>query len=298
MNPIAGTPARLVCFILATFSGTASANPPQPLGCLIEPFRITDVGSQIIGVIESLDVERGDVVRKGQVIAELRSDVERAAVAIASSRVESNAEIQAATAAKVLADQKLKRTRELVAQEFLSKQALDQAQSEADVAHQRLAQAREQKRIWQRELQLAQAQLELRRIRSPSDGVIAERYLSPGERVEEKPIVRVATIDPLRVEVVLPAALFGSVRVDDTLMVTPDTPNSVPRLGKIVLVDRLVDGPSNTFRVRLALSNPGGELPAGVRCTVDLGLEQLRSSPSAPAGVPAMRRGIEDRKAF
>jgi multidrug efflux pump subunit AcrA (membrane-fusion protein) len=128
--------------------------------------------------------------------------------------------------------------------------------------------------------------------------VIAERYMSPGERVEEKPIVRVATIDPLRVEVVLPAALFGLVRLDDTLMVTPDTPNTAPRPAKIVLVDRLLDGPSNTFRVRLALSNPGGELPAGVRCTVDLGLENVRSLPPAPAGVPVMRRGIEERKAF
>jgi RND family efflux transporter MFP subunit len=298
MNGIAIMPSKIAFFVLATVSGATFAAPPQPLGCLIEPFRITDVGSQVIGVIESLGVERGDMVRKGQVIAELRSDVERAAVAIASSRVESSAEIQAATAAKLLADQKLKRTRELVAQEFLAKQTLDQAQSEADVADQRLAQAREQKRIWQRELQLAQAQLELRRIRSPSDGVIAERYLSPGERMEEKPIVRVATIDPLRVEVVLPAALFGSVRVDDTLMVTPDTANTAPRPGKIIVVDRLVDGPSNTFRVRLALSNPGGELPAGVRCSVDLGLEKVRSSPPPPAGAPAVRRGIEERKSF
>jgi hypothetical protein len=41
----------------------------------------------------------------------------------------------------------------------------------------------------------------------------------------------------------------------------------------VVLVDPLIDGPSNTFRARLELPNAKYEVPAGLRCTVDLGLE-------------------------
>jgi RND family efflux transporter MFP subunit len=282
--------ARAVFFVLAGVSGSALAGrASQPLGCLIEPYRVTDVGSQVIGVIESIHVERGEWVRKGQVIAMLRSDVERAAVAIAASRVQGEAEVQAALAAKALADQKLERSKQLVDREFLSKQALDQGRAEAEVAQQKLAQVLEQKRLWERELELAQAQLELRRIRSPSDGVIADRYLSPGERIEEKPIVRIATIDPLRVEVVLPSALFGTIRIGDRLTIAPDVPNAAPRSGRVVLVDKLVDGPSNTFRVRLALANPRGELPAGVRCRADLGADAVNASSPAGARPPALR---------
>ena len=38
----------------------------------------------------------------------------------------------------------------------------------------------------------------------------------------------------------------------------------------MTLVDKLVDGPSNTFRVRLEMRNPGSVLPAGLRCSADL----------------------------
>ena len=279
----------LLASVIVLFGPSIAARPMQPLGCLIEPYRVTDVGSQVIGVIESIHVERGEWVRKGQVIAMLRADVERAAVAVALSRVQGEAEVQAATAAKALADQKYERSKQLVEREFLARQALDQGRAEAEVAQQKLAQALEQKRVWERELSLALAQLELRRIRSPSDGVIAERFLSPGERVEEKPIVRVATIDPLRVEVVLPAALFGTLRMGDRLMIAPDVPNVMPRPGRVVLVDKLVDGPSNTFRVRLALANPKGDLPAGIRCKADLGAEGMSASMPAKVRPSAAR---------
>ena len=45
----------------------------------------------------------------------------------------------------------------------------------------------------------------------------------------------------------------------------------MPLEAKVLLVDRLVDGASNTFRVRLTLPNAHQELPAGLRCKADLG---------------------------
>lgn len=283
------TALRIAWAIAAAASGTpavAQSAPPPPakaLGCLIEPFSVADVGSQVIGVIQSVHVERGDYIRKGQLIAQLRSDIERAAVAVAESRMRADAEVAAAAAASVLARQKLARSTDLARREFISTQALDQARAEAEVADQKLEQAREQKRIWAREHELAQAQLAVRQIVSPVDGVIAERYMSAGERVEEKAIVRVAMIDPLRVEIVLPAALFGTVRVGEEISVLPEIPNAAPRKGKVILVDQLVDGPSNTFRVRLELPNPGRVLPAGLRCKAELAPPAARNAASSSA---------------
>ena len=83
--------------------------------------------------------------------------------------------------------------------------------------------------------------------------------------------MRVATLDPLRVEIVVPASLFGSIRTGAWLPVLPELPNATPRQAKVVLVDALIDGPSNTFRARLELPNANYEVPAGLRCKVELG---------------------------
>ena len=195
------TTIRLLCMVapLVALAVPAGAQSLQPLGCLIEPHRVVELGSPVIGVIESIKVERGDRVKKGQVIAVLRADVERAAVGVAATKAQVDAEVQAALANNDLAQRKYERAKELVAQKFISSQGLEQTRAEAEVAAQKLAQAREQRRIWDRELKLAEAQLGMRTIRAPANGIIAERYVSPGERVEEKPVVRLATIDPLRV---------------------------------------------------------------------------------------------------
>src|SRR3954471_19020965 len=194
----------------------------QALGCLIEPFRVSEVGSPIIGVIEATAVERGEHVRAGQVLATLRADVERQSLAVAQSKAQAVGELRAAEANADLARQKAARAKDLADQQFISSQALEQARAEEVVAENRLAQAREQRNVYAREHELAQAQLGMRTIRSPISGVVVERYASAGERVEEKPTFRIAVINPLRVEVVLPAALYTSVRQGMNVAVTPE----------------------------------------------------------------------------
>ncbi|MBC5783735.1 efflux RND transporter periplasmic adaptor subunit [Ramlibacter sp. USB13] len=256
----------------------------QALGCLIEPLRVSEVGSPVIGVIESTLVERGDRVRSGQPLATLRSDVERQSVAVAASKAQAVGELKATEANAELARQKLARAVDLANQQFISSQALEQARAEAAVAENRLAQAREQRNVFAREHELSLAQLGLRTIRSPISGIVVERYLSPGERVEEKAIYRVAMVHPLRVEVVLPATAYTSVRQGMDLTVTPEFPGATPRSARVTLVDKLIDGASNTFRVRMELPNADLSLPAGVRCKVDLAL------PSAPTRAPQRGR--------
>ena len=283
-------PGGLIRTGIGALAGAASACAlaAQPLGCLIEPSRVVNVGSPVVGVVESVPVDRGDRVTKGHVVAVLRAEVERAAVGVAATRAKVAAEVQAAQANYEVSRQKYERAKGLVAQKFISEQALDQARAEAEVAEQRLAQARDQRVIWERELHLAETQLQQRTIRSPVDGIVTERFMSGGERVEEKPIVRVATIHPLRVELVVPASLYGTIPVGSELAVTPELPNATPRTAKVVLVDSVIDGPSNTFRVRLELPNPKYDLPAGPRCKVDLGGD-TKAADAAPAAKPAAR---------
>lgn len=267
MNWIRGSLLALAMPLAQAAPGAA----PAPLGCLIEPFSVSDVGSPVVGVIEQVHVERGDRVTAGQPLASLRADVEKMSVSVAHGRAQGQGELRAAEANAELARQKLVRAQDLANKQFISSQALEQAKAEALVAENRLTQAREQRDIYAREHELARAQLGLRTIRSPSNGVVADRYLSAGERVEEKPMFRIAVVDPLRVEVVLPAALFPAVRKGMAMRITPDFPGAQPRVARVAVVDGLIEGASNTFRARLALPNRDGALPAGLRCKAELG---------------------------
>jgi len=276
---------KKLSWVVAASLLVPAATLAQVLGCLIEPFRVSEVGSPTIGVIDSTAVDRGERVHAGQVLATLRSNVERRLLSVAQSKADAIGELRAAQANAELARQKLARAKDLASQQFISDQALEQARAEAIVAENRLAQAREQREVYAREHNLAQAQLEQRTIRSPISGVVVERYLAAGERVEEKPIYRIAVVNPLRVEVVLPAKAYAAVRHGMDVMVTPEFPGAEPRLAKVTLVDRVIDGASNTFRIRLELPNADFSLPAGLRCKADVGGATARQG--APTESPA-----------
>lgn len=283
-----------VCFLLvagllvvapqATAATPSSA--PKPLGCLIEPDRAADVGSQVVGIVHQIHVKRGEAVREGQVLITLRADVERANASAAKTRAAVDAEILAARAGVTLAEQKMVRAEGLVKQDFISPQAVELARGELEVARQKLSQVRSQQRIWVEERGVAEAQLALRTVRSPFAGVVVERFVNVGERVDERPLLRVAVIDPLRVELMVPTAQYGTFLLGDSVTIRPELPGASAVTGTVRHVDRVLDAASNSFRVQLTLPNENYRLPAGLRCKADLtpvqeaSLDGLRLAPA------------------
>lgn len=274
---------KALSMITATSLSWWGCSHADMLGCLIEPDRVADVGSQSTGVIEKLHVERGDVVAAGQLVARLSAQVERASLSVAEAKAKADAETQQAVAASELARRKLERTKDLVRRDFVSDQALDQAEAEARVAEQRVEQAREGQRVAQREFQLSNAQLSQREVRSPFAGLVVERYRTEGERIEREPVVRVARIDPLRIEAIVPAVQFGSIAAGQLATVKTDLPDYAVLSAKVTLVDRVIDPASNSFRVRLSMPNPGNRIPSGVRCRIAFG-----AADPAPSGAPSV----------
>lgn len=270
-------------FLLAHPAHAATA--AKPAGCLIEPEQIADVGSPVTGVIEALNVALGDNVDAGQAVVRLRADVERANANVALLRAQVDAEVKAAQANLELARQKVRRTEQLLTQEFVSTQALEQARAESEVAAQKLKLAQSQQSIYAREETVAQAQLNLRTLRSPIKGVVIERYSNLGERVEDKPVVRIAAIDPLRVSLMVPIAQYGQVAVGNALLIRPDMPGAEPVKATVTYVDKVVDAASNSFRIRLSLPNPGNRLPGGLRCKADLTAQA--APPAKASAAPA-----------
>ncbi len=275
---VIATPSALAMVLLAA-PGTARADL---LDCMIQPNQIVQVGVPAPGVIERVHVDRGDLVTRGQVVAQLNAGVERAALAVARERAAQQAERSVAESSQAFAQRELQRANELREQAFVSQTFLDKSRAELEMASGRSDQAQERQRLARREVDLAAAQLEQRTIRSPIDGVVVERYLSRGEFVDQKPVLRLAELDPLRVDVLVPAAFFGQVRVGSQAEVTTEIGDRRELVAEVRTVDRLIDAASNTYRVRLELANPGSAIPAGLRCKVDLGLGK-----AAPAAMAA-----------
>ncbi len=248
---------------------STAAMSAQAYDCLIEARQTVDVRSPVEGVIESLRVQRGDTVRKGQLLATLESGPERAALAVARSRASMQGEILSAQAKVNLANKKWLRAEELQKKNFVSANARDEAESEYRLSIEQLRAARENQQLAQLDVKRAEQVVEERSIRSPVNGIVAEIMLRPGELMssnQKDPIMRLLQVDPLNVELVLPVSQFGKIRRGQRAEVLPEEPVGGKYSARVEVVDGSIDAASGTFGVRLVLANPRNRIPAGIKC--------------------------------
>jgi multidrug efflux pump subunit AcrA (membrane-fusion protein) len=144
----------------------------------------------------------------------------------------------------------------------------DEAETNRILAEQGLLEALENKRLADLELKRATEVFNRMTIRSPIQGVVVERFLSPGEYIENQSIMKIAQIDPLNVEVIVPVARFASIKVGMRAKVIPEAPIADQYMAEVKIVDRVIDAASGTFGVRLELPNPSYRIPAGLKCKV------------------------------
>ncbi len=100
--------------------------------------------------------------------------------------------------------------------------------------------------------------------------------------------MKLAEIDTLYVEVLLPAEAYGKVRPGAQVVVTTDIPPGSKHRATVKVIDPVMDAASGTFGVRLELPNPQRKLPGGIRCRADFpdisdSLAGKSRKPAAPA---------------
>lgn len=245
----------------------AKAQPLEFDG-LIEPALSVKVGSNTIGILETVPVDRGDMVKDGQVVATLQAGVEKATMDLAKARAELDATIKGKRAELEFAERSKQRKKELYEKKTLSFQEWDEAETKRILAELALNEALEAKRLAELEYKRSVEVVKRMSIRSPINGVVVERLLCQGEYVENQPIMRLAQINPLYVEVIMPVSTLGSVKVGMFADVKPEAPVSGVYKAKVTIVDKVVDAASGTFGVRLELPNPDYKLPPGLKCKV------------------------------
>lgn len=234
--------------------------------CLIEPEVMADVGSPVDGVITKLYVPKSSLVKKGDKLVQLNQDVNLSTVLLAKAQAKSEDKIRSKQAYLEFAQRKVNRIKKLHKQNATSGFQKDEAETELKLASSELELAKREKLLAELEYQQAMHRLRERTVRSPFDGVVVKYYLSPGESVKDKPIVKVAKIHPLRVELILTSDMFGLIQEGMKANIIPESPNYKPRKATVTIVDKVIDTASGTFGVRLSLPNPKHSLPSGLRC--------------------------------
>lgn len=224
----------------ATGMSDSDTGLPQ-MDCLLTPSVDANIASPVVGVIDQVLVKRGALVKKGQVLVKLRSEVEQATLKLNRAQAD-------------YGTRTIKRNTELYQRNLISEQEKDEIIIN--------------NRIYGYEMEQTRALLKQKTVRSPITGVVVDTFLDPGEYVGEEPILQVAQLDPLFIEVVVPAKYYGEILKGSKAQVKLEAPMHTSHEATVDIVDRVLDAASGTFGVRLNLANPDYLLPAGLKCQV------------------------------
>jgi RND family efflux transporter MFP subunit len=264
---------RSAFILLVLGAGVTPGGWAADFDCVIQPRQVLEIRSPIEGLLDRIMVDRGQMVRKDQKIALIDISVERVLAESAKYRSEMEGATRAGQSKVQLGIRKYNRAQELSRRNFVSEQAQDEALNEKQLAEAELQEARDNRKLAEIEYRRLLAQIRLKTIISPINGVVMERILNVGELVEagvgRKPILRLAEIDTLYVEALLPAEVYRQIRVGMVGEVSSAIAEATTQRATVTVIDRVLDASSGTFGVRLELPNKSGELLAGVRCKVN-----------------------------
>lgn len=267
-----GMVSRLAMVFVCTAASGAAAQQTAASGefnCVMTPREVVELGSAANGVLKEILVQPGDVVEKGQVLARLDDEVEKATVELARLRASNNFAIESGRQRTKYFGSSLERARSLYEKNVTTLERMEKAETEGKLAEFELKRAELERRMVRVELKRAEALLKMKSVVSPFDGVVMDRKLSPGAFVHEQSVLMtLAEVDPLIVEVFLPVRLYNTISVGQVGRILPNEPVGGVYEAQVLTVDPVFDAASGTFRVRLELPNADRSIPGGVRCRV------------------------------
>jgi len=254
--------------IMAIASSTGVLNP----GILV------DVGSELSGQITKVNVDFNTPVRKGEVIAELdRTPFEDAVKQNEAALLVAKAAFDKANVDLDSAKKKYDRTLDLFVKKLVSEE-VKETDEEAYL------EARDDAKIAEAGVKSASAQLEASRldldktlIRSPIDGIVVTRNITPGQTVAARfqaPVLFSIANDLrlMRVQCDVDEATVGHVKEGEKMEFTVETFPGDKFTGRVVQVqlDAEVDADVVRYPVVCEVDNAGNRLRPGMTATVTI----------------------------
>ena len=196
------------------------------------------VRPEVSGRIAKLGFTEGARVRRGQLLLQLDDTLQQA-------------QLKQAEAQASIARTNLQRSRELLAQNFVSASAVDQNAAALQVAEAQVA--------------LAQAQVQRMRVLAPFDATAGLKLVNEGDYVRDgADVVPLEDLNALTVRFALPERYADRVRPGQPVELTVDAIPGRSFKGRVQALDAQVDANGRALQVLAQVANPGAVLRPGM----------------------------------
>lgn len=285
----------------------------------VEPISKVELKSKANGIIERLHVEVGDLVKAGDVLAELdkenlnarvreaRANLQAAEAGLAGARaqLEKN-KVEAEGPDVEFARRAAQRADDLYKQKLMPQSELDQARSAYEQAMNRQRAAESQlvvsrAKVTETQAQVAQARASLERaeeelrnttIRAPIAGMVLTRDVEVGSPVSSilnlganaTLVMTLGDIGQVFVRGKVDESDVGRVRMEQPARISVETFKDRKFEGRVTLISPMGTEKDNvtTFEVRVSIDNPGNELKANMTANAEIVLEEHPNSLIVP----------------
>jgi RND family efflux transporter MFP subunit len=254
------------------------------------PFEEAVISAEIGGKAEEVRFDLGDIVEKGQVLvrindeeqryqvqqseAQLRQSMERLGLKAENEKVadiRETPDVRRAKADLTEAEQRFKRTRQLVDQNIGAKSELDQASSRYQAAQAAYDATINQTRNLVQEVERFRANLEIERkklrdttVKAPFRAIVKERQASLGQFVgPNTPLFVLVKIDPIRLRIEIPERMAPWIKVNQQAEISLEAFEGRKFQGRIWRISPTVDQSKRTFVAEALIDNKAGELKPG-----------------------------------
>lgn len=234
----------------------------------LNPVVLVSVGTQVSGTVRKLHADFNSTVKAGQVLLELDPTLFRAAVE------QSRGNVANATAALKLAQANEARIRELFAQEYVSKQDLDQSVQQREAAQAQL-------RTAQGQVARDEANVAYSVIRSPVSGIVVSRQVDVGQTVAASfttpTLFQIAQdLSNMQINTNVAEADVGKMRIDQLVRFTVDAFPARRFEGKVkqVRLSPIIQQNVVTYNVVVAVDNRDLKLMPGMTAYISIDVDK------------------------
>ncbi|KFN43709.1 efflux RND transporter periplasmic adaptor subunit [Arenimonas oryziterrae] len=271
--------------------------------------RIATVSSKITGKVHEVNIEEGQRVEQGQILATLeRADADAQTTLARSQLASAQSQLADGQAQLRLSERNLQRQRELAAKKLVAASALDAAIAEHDSTAARLDALQRGVTVARDRLAIANLDAENTIIRAPFAGVIVDKAAQPGEMISpisggggsiRTGVGTLVDMDSLEVQVDVNEAYIGRVQpkmpVEAVLNAYPDW--KIP--AEVIAIVPTADRAKATVKVRIALKSKDPRIvpDMGVRVSFleDPNKAKAAGAPPPITGVAVPADAIVDR---
>lgn len=226
-------------------------------GEFVSPVR-SELAAKLPGRVGKMYVDEGSHVQKGQPLLELETDYTR----INLQRADADA--QRAAAAEADAERDLNRKKELIAKDSIPRATYDRSASAYDQAKAAHASAVAQATMYKQQLSDSV-------LRSPIDGVVAEKRTDVGQRLGDATVALVVVqTSPLKLRFRVPEKYLAEVHRGQDVKASVDPYPGEVFAGKVTVVGGVIDPATRSFTVETEFANRDGKLRPGLFARVEM----------------------------